>query len=96
MAMRIDDNVSYSEENGKPRVVCNHCGHVIVEGSLAYLDHLVTYHGPVSLAGPQIASNAHVYIDKEVVFRQRCCPSCWTAFSTEVVPVDHSLPGSKV
>lgn len=96
MLTRIDDNMSFSEENGKPRVLCNHCGHVIVEGSREYLDQLATYDGPVELAGPQVASNANVYIDTQVVFRQYCCPNCWTAFSTQVVPVDHSLSGSGV
>jgi N-methylhydantoinase B len=38
---------------------------------------------------PQITANAADYVDASVVFRQYCCPGCWTAPFSAVVPVDH-------
>ncbi|WP_432845737.1 hypothetical protein ACQPXB_33815 [Amycolatopsis sp. CA-161197] len=29
------------------------------------------------------------YVDARVAFRQYCCPSCWTALYSGVVPADH-------
>jgi len=29
-------------------------------------------------------------VDAPVVFRQYCCPSCWTALSSAVVPAGHT------
>lgn len=89
MATRIDDNVGYVEEGGKRKIACNHCSHVLSrdsEGGQDYLGSLARYEGPVSMAGPQVAPDASDYIDVKVVFRQYCCPSCFTAFFTEVVP----------
>jgi len=50
---------------------------------------LVRYDGPVSDAGPQVVDGAGEYVDGAVHFRQYCCPGCFTAISTAVVPVDH-------
>jgi N-methylhydantoinase B len=50
---------------------------------------LAVYEGPPTDAGPQIIATASDYIDATVVFRQYCCPICWTAISSSVVPADH-------
>lgn len=91
MATRIDDNVGYVEEGGKRKVACNHCAHVLSGDGQDYLSSLARYEGPVSMAGPQIWPNSAAYIDAKVVFRQYCCPNCFTAFFTEVVPVDDEI-----
>lgn len=91
MVRRIDDNVAYENVDGKRKVVCNHCSHVLSEGEQDYLDSLARYEGPVSLAGPQVWTDSSVYVDANVVFRQYCCPSCFTAFYTEVVPIDKEV-----
>ncbi len=86
---RIDNNVGYVEEGGERKVACNYCSHVLSEGSADgqdYLGSLARYEGPVSMAGPQVSPDSSAYIDVKVVFRQYCCPNCFTAFFTEVVP----------
>jgi N-methylhydantoinase B len=88
MLKRIDDNIGYVEEGGERKVVCNHCSHVLSDNGRDYLGKLARYEGPVSMAGPQVAPDSSVYVDARVVFRQYCCPSCFTAFHTEVVPVE--------
>jgi N-methylhydantoinase B len=81
---RIDDNLV---EVGSD-VACGHCGEVLgdtADGPLA----LAVYDGAPTDAGPQIIATAADYVDAPVVFRQYCCPSCWTALSSAVVPADH-------
>lgn len=43
-------------------------------------------------AGPQVTSDPVHYVDDQIVFRQRCCPGCWTAITSSIVPVDHIDP----
>ena len=50
---------------------------------------MALYEGPPTDAGPQILADAADYVDAPVVFRQYCCPSCWTAIYSAVVPADH-------
>ena len=51
---------------------------------------LVRYEGPATDAGPQIvARRRRTTSTARVQFRQYCCPGCFTAISTAVVPVDH-------
>ncbi len=91
MAIRVDENVSYVEERGKRKALCAHCSHVLSEDSQNYIDNLASYEGPVSMAGPQVFPDASVYVDAKVVFRQYCCPNCFTAFFTEVVPASDDV-----
>lgn len=86
MTERIDDNVSHLYEGDKHKVVCNHCSQVLAENSHEYMDNLARYDGPVTMAGPQVSPDSEIYIDAEVTFRQFCCPGCYTAFFTMVVP----------
>lgn len=86
MMSRIDDNVGYVEEDGKRVVACNHCSHVIADDSNDYFTRLAHYEGTVSMAGPQVNPDSAVYVDAQVIFHQYCCPNCFTAFHTEVVP----------
>lgn len=88
MVERIDDNVSRIREDGKLKVICNHCSRVLVEDGEEYVPTLARYDGPVAMAGPQVSPESQQYIDAEVTFRQFCCPGCFTAFSTLVVPTD--------
>jgi N-methylhydantoinase B len=81
----IDDNLALA---GDGTVQCRHCGAVTGSGRRAPLDRAATRIGPPSLAGPQVRDNAELFIDREVVFRQLCCPGCMTALLTEVVPGD--------
>ncbi|MHC1559946.1 hydantoinase B/oxoprolinase family protein [Actinomycetospora sp. C-140] len=86
---RLDDNLVAVGD----QVACRHCATVLSHrsggsGAVGELD-LVRYEGPVSDAGPQVVDGAGEYVDREVHFRQYCCPGCFTAVSTAVVPVDH-------
>ena len=91
MDIRIDDNVGYVEEGGKRKTICVHCSHMLSEDSQNYVDSLASYEGPVSMVGPHVFPDASVYVDAKTVFRQYCCPNCFTAFYTEVVPVDNKV-----
>lgn len=86
MDMRIDGNVRYMEKDGERKVVCAYCSYAISKDGRNYVDDLACYEGPVSMAGPQVFSDASVYVDAETIFLQYCCPNCFTAFFTEVVP----------
>jgi N-methylhydantoinase B len=48
------------------------------------------YEGPSTEAGPQTIADPADYVDAPVVFRQYCCPSCWTALYSAVVPAGHT------
>ena len=82
-ARRIDDNLV---ELSGGEVACGHCGQGL--GEVERLG-VALYEGPPTDAGPQILANAADYVDAPVVFRQYCCPSCWTAIYSAVVPADH-------
>jgi hypothetical protein len=51
---------------------------------------LALYEGPSAEAGPQIIADPADYVDAPIVFRQYCCPSCWTALYSAVVPAGHT------
>lgn len=89
MGVRLDDNTEITESGGTRYVSCVHCARRIAPVGGNYYEHLAYREGKASEAGPQIWANSKTYIDKEVVFRQYFCPGCFTAFLTEVVPVDH-------
>jgi N-methylhydantoinase B len=36
-----------------------------------------------------VTSDPAAYVDDPVVFRQYCCPNCWTAVYSSIVPADH-------
>ena len=82
-ARRIDDNLV---ELSGGEVACGHCGQGL--GEVERLG-VALYEGPPTDAGPQILATAADYVDAPVVFRQYCCPSCWTAVYSAVVPADH-------
>ncbi len=88
-ARRLDDNLVEAVEGDKHLVACRHCGAVLADDHTDQGLALAIYEGPPSDAGPQIIATASDYIDAPVVFRQYCCPSCWTAISSSVVPADH-------
>jgi N-methylhydantoinase B len=48
-----------------------------------------------SEAGPQIRRKPELYVDEEIVFRQWCCPGCFVALQTEVVPAGEPTYRSK-
>lgn len=89
MATRLDDNTLLQERDGDHYIECAHCGYGMGKAGENYFERLACYEGSASEAGPQIWKDASTYIDKAVMFRQYCCPGCYTAFRSEVVPVDH-------
>lgn len=86
MSSRVNENVSRRDG----ALHCAHCGFALQGDADTYLQHLAQAEGPVSQVGPHVFADAGVYIDTGVVFRQFYCPGCFTAFHTEVVPVDHA------
>lgn len=95
-ARRLDDNlVEVPAPGGSGTVVaCRHCTEILggsgagsgAGDTLA----LALYEGPSTEAGPQIIADPADYVDAPIVFRQYCCPSCWTALYSAVVPAGHT------
>ncbi|MCO1659859.1 hydantoinase B/oxoprolinase family protein [Pseudonocardia humida] len=83
---RLDDNLVEVGEAGGTAVACRHCGERLGDGDGLALGE---YEGPTTGAGPQILTDPADYVDAPVVFRQYCCPGCWTAIYSAVVPADH-------
>jgi N-methylhydantoinase B len=85
-ARRLDDNLVVAGNE----VGCAHCGHQLADLTTGTQLQLAIFEGPSTEAGPQITSEPSTYVDDEVVFRQLCCPGCWTAVYSAVVPKDHA------
>jgi len=76
-------------------VACRHCAEILGGPNPGGTDPgeplaLALYEGPPAEAGPQIIANPADYVDAPVVFRQYCCPNCWTALYSAVVPASHA------
>ncbi|OIJ28017.1 hydantoinase B/oxoprolinase family protein [Nocardioides luteus] len=84
-ARRIDDNLVIDGDT----VGCAHCGHGLADVTRDVSLGLAIYDGPSTDAGPQVTSDPAHYVDEVIVFRQRCCPGCWTAITSSIVPADH-------
>ncbi|GAA2055385.1 hydantoinase B/oxoprolinase family protein [Williamsia deligens] len=87
-ARRLDDNLATVTIGDAEVVGCAHCGRLLGDTTTGRLD-VARYEGPTSTAGAQVTSDPSEYVDTEVVFRQQCCPGCWTALFSGVVPADH-------
>ncbi|WP_123028749.1 hydantoinase B/oxoprolinase family protein [Mycolicibacterium stellerae] len=85
---RIDDNLAEITIGDARVIACAHCGRLLGDSKTGRLD-LARYEGPSTDAGPQVTSDPTEYIDTPVVFRQLCCPGCWTAVYSGIVPADH-------
>jgi N-methylhydantoinase B len=86
IARRLDDNLVEVTDGAGPVIACRHCGERLGEADTL---RLAIYEGPSTDAGPQILADPTDYVDAPVVFRQYCCPGCWTAVYSAVVPADH-------
>ena len=84
-AQRLDDNLVLHGTT----VACAHCGQGVADTTTDTTLALARYDGPSSEAGPQVTSDPAEYVDAEVVFRQLCCPRCWTAIYSAIVPATH-------
>ncbi|GAA1619180.1 hydantoinase B/oxoprolinase family protein [Kribbella sancticallisti] len=85
-ARRLDDNLVVAGS----AVGCAHCGHQLADLTTSMRLRLAMFEGASTDAGPQITSDPTTYVDDEVVFRQLCCPGCWTAVYSAVVPRGHA------
>jgi N-methylhydantoinase B len=70
-------------------VACAHCGQRLGDPRASATLALARYDGPSTVAGPQVTSDPAAYVDDPVVFRQYCCPTCWTAVYSSIVPAGH-------
>lgn len=84
-ARRVDDNLVIDGDT----VGCAHCGHGLADVTRDVSLGLAIYDGPSTDAGPQVTSDPAHYVDDAIVFRQLCCPGCWTAITSSIVPADH-------
>ena len=93
---RLDDNLVQAPAPGGSGtiVACRHCAEILGGPESDGADPgdtlaLARYEGPSAEAGPQIIADPADYVDAPIVFRQYCCPSCWTALYSAVVPAGH-------
>ena len=86
---RLDDNLVAIDVGGTEIVACAHCGRELGDPRTGPTLNLAEFEGPTSLAGRQVTADPGQYVDDEVVFRQLCCPGCWTAVYSGVVPAAH-------
>ena len=91
-ARRLDDNLVQAPAPGGSGtiVACQHCAEILSGSDPGETLALAVYEGPPAEAGPQIIANPADYVDTPVVFRQYCCPGCWTALYSAVVPAGHT------
>jgi N-methylhydantoinase B len=87
---RLDDNLVRVLDAGHPVVACAHCGQRLGDPRTSGTLALARFDGPSSTAGPQVTSDPAAYVDDLVVFRQYCCPNCWTAVYSSIVPAGHA------
>ena len=85
---RLNDNLVEVDVAGARHIACAACGRELSDGTGGTL-RLARFEGSSSEAGPQITSDPALYVDDTVVFRQLCCPGCWTAIYSGVVPAGH-------
>lgn len=86
---RIDDNLVEVRVDDSVLVACAHCGVQLADTATDDELWLGTFDGAPRTAGPQVTSDHATYVDGEVVFRQYCCPNCWTAVFSSIVPTEH-------
>jgi N-methylhydantoinase B len=91
-ARRLDDNLVQAPAPGGSGtiVACRHCAEILGGSDPGDTLALARYEGPSAEAGPQIIADPADYVDAPIVFRQYCCPSCWTALYSAVVPAGHT------
>jgi N-methylhydantoinase B len=91
-ARRLDDNLVQAPAPGGSGtiVACRHCAEILGGSDHGDTLALARYEGPSAEAGPQIIADPADYVDAPIVFRQYCCPSCWTALYSAVVPAGHT------
>ena len=89
LARRLDDNLSEVTVGDVRVIACAQCGRLLGDEKSSGVLDLARYEGPSSAAGPQVTSDPAEYVDTPIVFRQLCCPGCWTAVYSGIVPADH-------
>ncbi|MGW4332172.1 hydantoinase B/oxoprolinase family protein [Rhodococcus koreensis] len=88
-ARRLDDNLAEVTVGDTRVIACAQCGRLLGDEKSSTSLDLARFEGPSSTAGPQVTSDPAEYVDTPVVFRQLCCPGCWTAVYSGIVPADH-------
>ncbi len=88
-ARRLDDNLAEVTIGDTRAIACAQCGRLLGDDKNNATLDLARFEGPSSTAGPQVTSDPREYVDAPVVFRQLCCPGCWTAIYSGIVPADH-------
>jgi N-methylhydantoinase B len=87
-ARRLNDNLVEVTVEAEVLVACALCGRRLAGADSSALE-VARFEGPSTAAGPQVLSDPGNYIDAPVVFRQLCCPGCWTAVYSGIVPAGH-------
>jgi hypothetical protein len=78
-------NVDLNLELDGPVVRCRHCGTETGDHRDPFRSALRNERKAQD-AGPGVHADSSVFSDRRVILRQRFCPGCLTALSTEIVP----------
>jgi N-methylhydantoinase B len=87
----LNNNLITIETTGGLVLKCGHCDRSICAPDEPLLSHLASIESDPQAAGPQIFTEPWRYIDEPVVFRQFCCPGCFTVFASRIVPRNHPV-----
>lgn len=90
--LRLDDNLVVTADE---MVRCAHCGYELGKRGPNLLGAAVIREGAPEEAGPQIRGRPAHFVDEAIVFRQFCCPGCYVALLTEIVPAGEQSYRSK-
>jgi N-methylhydantoinase B len=85
----INDGLVQFGSGAGSTIACSHCGESLAEVGRDDTLRLTRIDDEPTAAGPQITAVASDYVDRDIVFRQYCCPNCWTTSWSGLVPSDH-------
>ena len=87
----LNNNLVAIETASGQVLTCGHCDRPICPTGEPLLPHLALIESVAQAAGPRIFAEPWRYIDEPVVFRQFCCPGCFTVFASRIVPRNHPV-----
>jgi acetone carboxylase gamma subunit len=77
----VNEYLEVVEEGGKKVIRCR-CGYIIGPAADNYKNNVLRNEAPLSKAGPFV--NPYKIGGEKFVFRQFCCPGCFTLLDTEI------------
>ena len=85
MNQPLREGLLLETEDGKIRVSCQRCRHILREGDQAWEQGATVKKLPVGMTGPLFADPMIAHMVKPLVLRQLSCPSCGQLLETAVL-----------